>query len=60
MAPVAGAVVNGAFSLASIFLQGYFEAMRMAGRTEAEQDQFYEAEKAKFLANRPETLPDPE
>jgi hypothetical protein len=53
-------VASGALiELGKVYLQGYFQSMRMAGKTEEEINQLYEAEKAQFQQNRPENLPNP-
>lgn len=39
-------------------LQMYFQAARMAGKTEEEIEAMYQQQKAQFDANRPENLPD--
>ena len=44
--------------LAIAGIQGAFTLFDMAGKTPAEIDAIYEQEKAKFLVNKPETLPD--
>jgi hypothetical protein len=58
-AAVAPIVVAGAFELAKIGLQSYFEYMRIAGKTDAEIEQVYAAERDGFTARRPELLQDP-
>jgi hypothetical protein len=43
---------------ARLALQSYFMQMQLAGKTEEEIEQIYNEEKIKFLANRPEDLPE--
>jgi hypothetical protein len=44
--------------LAITGIQGAFSLLEMAGKTAEEIDQIYAEEKAKFMVNRPENLPD--
>jgi hypothetical protein len=50
-------VITGAFELAKLGLQTYFQYMRVAGKTDAEIEQTYQAEKAAFAERSPENLP---
>ena len=56
--PVAGIAITGLVELGKLLLQGYFQAMRMAGKSAAEVDVMYNAEKTEFQANNPDALPD--
>lgn len=40
--------ISGLTAIAVTLLRGYFEIMRMAGRTPEEAEAFYQTEKAKF------------
>jgi hypothetical protein len=55
MDPVTGALIVEGVKLA---MQICFTGMKLAGKTDAEIDQLFLEEKAKFDANRPEDLPD--
>lgn len=57
--PIAPIVVAGAFEMAKLGLQSYFQYMAIAGKTEQEMEQVYQAEKAGFHDRRPELLKDP-
>ena len=48
----------GLIELAKLSLQGYFSAMRQAGKTEDEINQLFEEEYAGFKARHPDDLPD--
>lgn len=56
--PLPIGVVTGLVELAKLGLQAYFNATRLAGKTEDEIDQLYFDEKSEFEANNPATLPD--
>lgn len=49
---------NMLVQLAVISLQGIFQMMKVAGKSEAEIDQLFWEEKGKFEARKPEDLPD--
>jgi len=51
-------VVIGIIELGKLGLSMYFEAMKQAGKSDEEMEELYKSERAKFYANRPETLPD--
>ena len=44
--------------LAKLGIQVFFQSLRMAGKTPEEIDMMFQEEKATFLANKPEDLPD--
>ena len=44
--------------LAISLLQGFFSLMSLVGKTPEQTDAIYAEEKMKFLANKPELLPD--
>lgn len=44
--------------LAKLLLSGYFQAVKLANKTDEEIDQIYQDEKAKFEQNKPSNLPD--
>lgn len=51
-------VITGLIELAKLGLQGWFQALRMAGKTDEEIDVLYNKEKQEFLSHHPDTLPD--
>ena len=51
-------IVSAAIELAKLGLSTYFNAMRMAQKTEQEINEMFEQEKMKFLANDPSKLED--
>jgi len=60
MSPIAlpaGAIL-GVIELGKLGLQAYFQAMRMAGKSDEEINRLYQEEKAYFDAHPPDTLPD--
>jgi hypothetical protein len=52
-------IIAGASELAKLALQSYFQYARMSGMTEEQVEQTYQAEKVRFKANAPSTLPPP-
>ena len=52
-------LILGFVELAKISLQAYFLYMRISGGTDEEAEVLYKAEKAKFIARNPTSLPDP-
>lgn len=52
------AIVLGIIELGKLFLSGYFQAMRMAGKTTEEIKLMVDEEYAEFEKNKPEDLPD--
>jgi len=59
-APVAmvGIISAGLIELAKMGLQIWFAAMRQSGLSEEQQKLLYEKQKAQFLQNEPNKLPD--
>ena len=53
-------IILGLIELAKAGLQAFFSAMRLAGKSQEEIEEIYQAEKAYFEAHPPESLPDPE
>ncbi len=53
-----GIIIASAAELAKLALQSYFQYARMSGMTEEEIQATYESEKARFISNAPDTLPD--
>ena len=53
-----GIIIASAAELAKLALQIYFQYARMSGMTEEEIQATYESEKARFISNAPDTLPD--
>lgn len=51
-------LIDRLIELAIALVQGAFTLLAMAGKTPEEVDAIYEEEKVKFLANKPEELPD--
>lgn len=58
MADVVSIAVPVLVEAAKAGLQLYFTNMRMAGKTDEEIDQLYQAEKAQAQINKPEQLED--
>ena len=56
--PLAEAAIAGAVELTKVLVVAYFTAARMANLTPEQLDKMYEEEKAKFLANDPNKIPD--
>ena len=52
-------IIAAASELAKLSLSSYFQYARMSGMTEEQIEQNYQAEKARFKANAPDTLPPP-
>ena len=53
------AVVGGIVDAARMALQLYLTLAEQSGMTEEERAEFEAAEREKFLANKPENLPEP-
>ncbi len=51
-------IIAGVVELGKVLLQGWFQAMRMAGKDDSEIAAMYQAEKLEFEKNAPDTLPD--
>jgi len=51
-------LIASAMELARLGLSAYLNAMKQAGKTEAEIDEMFEKEKAEFLSKDPSKLPD--
>lgn len=56
--PLTIAVITGIIELGKLGLQAWFQANRLAGKTDSEIDAMYNAEKLEFANNNPESLPD--
>ena len=56
--PLPLGIVTGLIELGKLGLQAWFQANRLAGKTEDEIDALYNAEKKEFQANNPDNLPD--
>lgn len=53
-------IFGGLIELAKILLAGYFQALRIAGKTEEEINALYQEEMNKVRASDPGSLPEPE
>ena len=53
-------IVASLLEIGKLGLQAYLQTMELAGKTEAEIEEVYQREKAKFKENKPELLPDPQ
>lgn len=51
-------IITGMTELAKLALQQYFNYAKVAGKTEAEIEEIYQAERTRFMARHPDDLPD--